>query len=240
MNKILKPVNNSPVNLSDSISAKIEELIKSSKLKPGDKLPNEASLCSMLNVSRGILRESIKLLVSRNVITIVRGVGTFVSENPGITEDPLGFGFIQDKAQLIMDLLELRMIIEPSLVRIASVKATDAEIEELEKIESEIEKTYASGSDYSGFDVEFHSKIASCSHNGVVQIIFPILTKAIPAITDITGKSLVAESMKDHRELIRAIKNKDSVTAEKVMKQHLNRNSKYISEKDRKKENAEN
>ncbi len=239
MNRILKPVNNSAANLSDSVSEKIEELIKTSKLKPGDKLPNEASLCSMLNVSRGILRESVKLLVSRNVITIVRGVGTFVSDRPGITSDPLGFGFVQDKSQLIMDLMELRMIIEPSLVRLASVKATDEEIGKLEDIESRIEEAYESGADYASFDVEFHSAIASCSHNGVVEIIFPILTKAIPAITNITGKSLVTESLKDHREIIRAIKNKDSDLAEKVMKLHLERNSKYISDKE-KKDNVEN
>lgn len=239
MNRILKPVNNSPANLSDSVSEKIEELIKTSKLKPGDKLPNEASLCSMLNVSRGILRESVKLLVSRNVITIVRGVGTFVSDRPGITSDPLGFGFVQDKSQLIMDLLELRMIVEPSLVRLASIKATNAEIEKLEDIESRIEEAYASGADYADFDVEFHSAIASCSHNGVVEIIFPILTKAIPAVTNITGKSLVTESIRDHREIIRALKNKDSDLAEKVMKLHLERNSKYISEKE-KKDNVEN
>lgn len=234
MSSILKPVTNPSANLSDSVSEKIEELIKTSRLKPGDKLPNEASLCSMLNVSRGILRESIKLLVSRNVITIVRGVGTFVSEKPGITADPLGFDFVQDKSQLVMDLLELRTIIEPSLVRLASVKATDSEIKQLEEIEERIEESYTCGKDYSNFDVEFHSKIASCSHNGVVEIIFPILTKAIPAITDITGKSLMAESIKDHRGIISAIKNKDYVLAEKVMKQHLERNTKYISDKERK------
>lgn len=231
MNRILKPVNNTSANLSDSVAEKNTDLIKTSRLKPGDRLPNEATLCRMLNVSRGILRESVKILVSRNIITIVRGVGTFVSEKPGITEDPLGFGFVQDKAQLIMDLLELRMIFEPSLVNLASSKATKEEIEKLEEIESKIEESYASGKDYTGYDVEFHSQIASCSHNGVVEVIFPILTKAIPAITDITGKSLMTESISDHKEIIKAIKNRNSALAEKVMKQHLERNTKYISDK---------
>lgn len=230
MTKIIKPVANSASNLSDDVSEKIKELIISSKLKPGDKLPNETSLCEMLNVSRGTLRESIKILASRNIITIVRGVGTFVSDKPGITEDPLGFGFVQDKTQLMLDLMDLRMIIEPSLVKLASKNATKSEIHRLEELESEIEKAYASNSDSTSYDVEFHSQIASCSHNQVVEIIFPILTSTIPAIADITHKSLMMESTSDHRAIIQAIKDKNSDLAEKLMEQHLKRNTVYLSE----------
>lgn len=230
MEKILRPINNSASNLSDNVSEKIKELISTSKLKPGDKLPNEATLCKMLHISRGTLRESMKILASRNIITIVRGVGTFVSDKPGITEDPLGFGFVQDKTRLMLDLMELRMIIEPSLVRLASQNATDSEIHILEELESKIEKAYAKGEDCTSFDVDFHSKIAACSHNQVVEIIFPILTNTIPAIADITRKALMMESNSDHKAIIQAIKDKNSELAGKLMEQHLQRNTKFISE----------
>lgn len=84
-------------SLAQQVASKMEEFIKEQRYKVGDKLPNEFELATELNVGRGTIREAIKLLAARNVVIIQRGKGTFVSENPGLTEDPLGLSFITDK-----------------------------------------------------------------------------------------------------------------------------------------------
>ena len=57
----------------------------------------ETVLCEKLNAGRSSVREAMKLLASRNIVTIRQGSGTYVASSPGVVDDPLGFTFIPDK-----------------------------------------------------------------------------------------------------------------------------------------------
>ena len=72
-----------------------------------------------------------KLLASRNIVTIKQGSGTYVASSPGIVDDPFGFTFISDKKKLVQDLLEIRFLLEPS---IAAMSATYADKNDISKI----------------------------------------------------------------------------------------------------------
>ena len=80
----------------------IIDLIESKELLPGERLPSEQELMKELSVGRGTIREAIKSLVSRNIVEIRRGVGTFVAEKTGVVEDPLGFSFINNRTNSYM------------------------------------------------------------------------------------------------------------------------------------------
>lgn len=219
------------VPLSRYAAEKIVDYITKQGLHGGDKLPNETQLCSITGVSRGTVREAVRILNTENVVTIQRGVGTFVSPNPGVSEDPLGFRFIEDKEKLVFDLIQIREILEPSLAAIAAENATDEEIELLSKIARELEEKHVQGEDTVPLDIEFHSQIAKMSHNRVVELIYPILAKSIPEITDYTQKALLTESMLDHQQIWQQIKDHNSFAAEAFMRTHLMRNKEYILEK---------
>ena len=88
-------------NLPQKISEDIISFILNEHLQPGDKLPNEAHLAKELNIGRSSLREAMKLLASRNIVTIRQGSGTYVATSPGVIDDPLGFTFISDKKKLL-------------------------------------------------------------------------------------------------------------------------------------------
>lgn len=68
----------SPILLYEQIKAGIKELIKTENLKAGDKIPNEAELCALFDVSRITIRRAIKELGEEGVIEVIRGKGTFV------------------------------------------------------------------------------------------------------------------------------------------------------------------
>ena len=228
---MLEQINDSELSLSQKTAEKLVEHIKTSGLKPGDKIPNETELCKTLAVSRSTVREAIKLLVSRNILTIQRGVGTFVSSNPGLTEDPLGLDFIEDKVKVILDLMQFRTIIEPALVKLAALNAGEDEIENLSQLETKIEDAYRANEDTTEYDTQFHITIAKCSHNHVVELIFPILMKTIPEVNKYTKKSLMEGTISDHRAIIQAIKDRNENLAEALMQQHLRRNTEYISKR---------
>ena len=60
-------------SLPQKISEDIISLILEENLQPGDKLPNETVLCEKLNAGRSSIREAMKLLASRNIVTIRQG-----------------------------------------------------------------------------------------------------------------------------------------------------------------------
>ena len=112
-------------SLPQKISEDIITFILEEKLQPGDKLPNETVLSEHLNAGRSSIREAMKLLASRNIVTIRQGSGTYIASSPGVVQDPLGFTFISDKQKLIHDLLEVRFLLEPSIAAMAAAHADE-------------------------------------------------------------------------------------------------------------------
>ena len=70
--------------ISDAICQKLLQMIRDGILDPGQKLPPETELCSVLGVSRTALREAIKTLSGMKILTILHGKGTYVGETPDI------------------------------------------------------------------------------------------------------------------------------------------------------------
>lgn len=211
-------------SLAQQVASKMEEFIKEQRYKVGDKLPNEFELATELNVGRGTIREAIKLLAARNVVIIQRGKGTFVSENPGLTEDPLGLSFITDKKRLSHDLMDVRVMIEPEIAKLAAEHATPAEVEEMEAICLVIEKLIHENKNHEEKDIQLHSAIAKASKNVVVPSLIPIIQTAISLFINLTNRSLKEETIETHRQIVEAIKIKDGEAAKKAMQRHLGYN----------------
>ena len=103
-------------------------------MKAGDKLPNEYDLARELGVGRSTLREAIKRLVARNILTARQGAGTFVSEKNGVPEDPLGLTFMMEEGSenLALDLQDIRLMLEPETCAIVARGATPEQIDQMQ------------------------------------------------------------------------------------------------------------
>jgi DNA-binding FadR family transcriptional regulator len=207
-----------------------EQLVKyiiDNDLKPHSKLPNEYDLAKNLSIGRSTVREAIKSLEGRNILEVRQGAGTFVAgDRMGISDDPLGFIFIRDKKQLIKDLIEVRMMIEPRIASLAAVAASDDDIAEIRRLCGEVDELIRQGKDYSHKDVAFHAKIAISSGNSVIPKLLPILQEAIQLFTDTSENRLTHETMETHHEVLRAIEAHDPIAASDAMTLHIihNRN----------------
>lgn len=107
--------------LAEQVAQRIKDYILEEKLKSGDKLPTETALAREMGVARSTVREAIKRLESQNILTVRHGAGSFVTDQPGLADDPLGLDFIEDKERLAFDLLEVRNIIEPAIAALAAI-----------------------------------------------------------------------------------------------------------------------
>ena len=97
---------------------------------------------------RSTVREAIKRLESQNILTVRHGAGSFVTDQPGLADDPLGLDFIEDKERLAFDLLEVRNIIEPAIAALAARHATPEDIAEMESLYNLMEYHILHGQDY--------------------------------------------------------------------------------------------
>ena len=162
-------------SLPQKISEDIIALILEENLQPGDKLPNETILSERLNAGRSSVREAMKLLASRNIVTIRQGSGTYIASSPGMVEDPLGFTFIGNKQKLINDLLEVRFLLEPSIAAMAATHADKKDIKKITALCDEGEELLRNHEDHTQKDIEFHTAIALSSKNVVVPRLVPVL-----------------------------------------------------------------
>ena len=215
-------------SLPQKIAEDIIALILEENLKPGDKLPNETVLCQRLNVGRSSLREAMRALASRNIVTIRQGSGTYIASSTGVADDPLGLSFINNKKKLIHDLMEIRFLLEPSIAALAAMHADDTEIKKICKLCDDVEELLKAHKDHSDKDIELHTAIALSSKNIVIPRLVPVIFRSIPLLIESTGNNLCNETIESHREIADAIAAHDAVRAHDAMYLHLVYNRKQI------------
>lgn len=205
--------------------------IKESNLKPGDKLPTEVELSKMLGVGRNTVREALRLLLSRNIVNIRQGAGSFVSDKNGVMDDPLGFSMVEDRGKLLQELLQVRVMMEPQIAAMAAQNRTDEELQALERALKKVEETMKNRLDFAEEDSEFHACIARCAHNGVIAELVPVITRGVAAFSSGVKRQEYEQTLISHRNIYIAIRDQKSVEAEQAMNYHLLYNkNRYLQE----------
>ena len=215
-------------SLSAAVEERIIQIIKENELQPGDRLDTEMELARRLGVGRGTVREAIKGLVSRNILVVRQGSGTFLAPRPGVADDPLGLTFAKQDRRLALDLLDVRLILEPEIAAMAADRATEQEIKRLEGQCAKVERFIRGERPYQQEDVEFHRCIALASHNQVVGTLVPVIHSTARLNIDLTRNELKENTLRCHRELVNAIRRHDPQGARYTMILHLAENRRYI------------
>lgn len=201
----------------------ILDYIRKNQLEVGDKLPNEYDLSKLLDVSRSTLREAVRILVSRNVLEVRQGSGTYLSARKGITDDPLGFSLVDDPLKLTEDLFEMRYILEPEVAAKAAMEASAEDLEELKQVKEKIEEVVDNeGTKHFELDIQFHSIIARASKNVAMHHLVPVINKSIWLYNDyFTSYESKIDMIKMHNEIYRAIENRNPIDAQNQMLLHI-------------------
>ena len=207
--------------LAEQVADGIMNLIQETPYKAGDKLPTEKELCESTGAGRNTVREALKILASRNVLEIRQGAGTFVSEKQGIPDDPLGFSMVNDHVKLTRDLLQVRIMLEPQIAALAAQCAKEHEIRELEEILEEMEAAMKKREDYSELDTKFHTKIAQCTHNIVMENLLPVIGKGVAVFAREVAQTEYDRTWISHRKIFCYIRDHKPFEAEMEMQYHL-------------------
>lgn len=219
--------------LAEKIADDIFTMIQDNSYGAGDKLPTEKELCSQLGAGRNTVREALKILASRNIVTIRQGAGSYVSEKQGVSDDPLGFAMVSDRKKLTKDLLQVRAMIEPQIAALAAQCASDEDVRELEAVLEQMEDAIRKKKDYSALDVQFHTKIAECTRNVVMENLIPVIGRGVAVFAREVEKTEYQQTLISHRKIFEYIRDRRPVDAQMEMQFHLlYNNNRYENEPD--------
>ena len=224
--------------LGSQVEDELMNFILQEPIEVGQKIPNEFELAEKFGVGRSTVREAVKGLVSKGILEVSRGSGTFVISTYTLEDDPLGLSKFEDKFKLALELFDVRLMLEPEIASLACDYATEEEKKQLQQLCDEVEQVYKSGKNHIEKDIEFHTCIARCSKNRVVETLIPVINTAVMTFANLTHRTLMQETIDTHRAITDAIIKGDSVGAKCAMIMHLtyNRQSliRMLEEKKRK------
>lgn len=191
-------------------------------LKPGDLLPPERQLCEMLGVSRGSVRDAIRSLELKGLLEPRQGIGTVVCRTAAAPDNPLAEA-LRSKRKSVLELIDVRKILEPALAGRAALRATAEEIAELEEILSRQEARIKRGELAVEEDSEFHYAIALACNNSAVLKAVDVLMDLLRDTREhsLQGKGRQESSLAGHRRIFSALKRRDAAAAEVAMRRHL-------------------
>lgn len=209
---------------SDDVLEQIRNLIISGVFKPGNRLPSERTLSEQFGVGRGYIRKAITQLEFYGILKTYPQRGTFVASLGIKALENLITNVLKLGKEDFLSLMETRSILEINATRLASKRANEKDIKELEKYLSDYYLEVKKG--FSGIeeDLLFHLKIAEISKNSVLNSLISLMTPDIIAKSkglDTCREGRFLVSFKEHQNIFRAIKKRDTKKAVRAMENHM-------------------
>ena len=162
---LFDPIANDSV--AEQVVAQVETLILSGVLKQGARLPSERDLAAQLGVSRPKVREALRLLEERDLITVVPGDGAFIATLSGPAMSPALIALYTRHPAALDDHLEYRRHQESFASRLAAARATTSDRARITELRDAMKDAHQAGDPVRAADLdsEFHLAIVDASHN---------------------------------------------------------------------------
>jgi GntR family transcriptional regulator, transcriptional repressor for pyruvate dehydrogenase complex len=215
----------------DTAITGIRDRIAAGELAPGDRLPPEAELAALLGVSRNSLREAVRALIQANVLDVRRGDGTYVTSlEPQLLLS--GLAFVMDLMQdrTVLELFEVRRLLEPAATGVAASRITDDSIDELRKLLEAMRRSTAA-EELITLDVDFHRSIVEASGNQtLVSLLEALFTRTARARIwrGIWDRDALEWTYAQHELIVEALAQRDAALATAAATVHVAASERWI------------
>jgi len=212
------------VGVTDGAIDQIKGMIVSGELGPGDRLPREADLAERLGLSRNSLREAVRALTLVRILDVRQGDGTYVTTlAPDVLLDAVSFVIDLHQDRGVLDLLEVRRILEAATAALAARNIDPAGLAELERL---LEESAGCGTieELVENDLAFHRTIGAGSGNSVLASLLDGLssrTSRARIWRGITQSGVIERTIAEHRAIYEAIAARRPELAEAAMTVHV-------------------
>lgn len=219
----------------DVLADRLRLQIFSGGFAPGDPLPPERDLVAETGLSRGSVREALRILEAQGLVRTRPGRhgGSFVSApSEHLLAEQVG-SFARGRGVSFQTLIEAREALEPMLAQLAALNRTEQDLQALEAIASRME---ASIDDLPGFireNVQWHWALAVASHNELLSAFMASITGLIHEASrteHVTRLDVRRAVLKAHRRILQAIRQRDADAARRRLERHVKAYSNQIRE----------
>jgi len=218
--------------LPDRIADRLVSLIAERKLRPGDRLPSERDLASMMQVSRPSLREALRALDMMKIVEIRHGAGTFVASlKPERLVEHFEFVFSLDDSTFAQA-LAARAMLEPSLAAAAAQNATESELAAISACMERVAMSVHDPKLFLEADLEMHQLITAAVHNQIITRFMSTLGRLGLAsrMRTVALKGVREQSLQDHKAIVEAMVHRDPQAAASIMQKHIKNISNSLNE----------
>ncbi len=211
-------------SLVDAVVLQLRDTIEQSSLSSGDRLPSEPALVEQLGVSRTVLREAINRLQSVGLLTVKRGLGTYVADQADVSNCvKLIRTTMAISSNDLVQFVEFREAIESKAARLAAETATEQDIDQLESLCRRMEDEGQDHHEAMRLDLRFHLKIAESAGNKLMLHVLEVIQEFIlEGMLRTTPKPRAChESRRYHMAMVDALRRRDPDAAEESVRAHM-------------------
>jgi len=206
---------------TSNVAAQLRRRILEGEYSYEERLPAERNLAEEFGVSRGTIRSVLQILEQQHLVTRQIGSGTYVTHRETTNQQEIS------SITSPLEMNEVRIAIEPQMVRLAIANASARELDELRDALRQCEDCGGDPEKFARGDAAFHMALAHCSRNKLMYWLYERISEVRRHSQWRTMKSklLTAERIdfynSQHRELYEAIAARDTTSAVKLIKDHL-------------------
>ncbi|WP_342363684.1 FadR/GntR family transcriptional regulator [Terrarubrum flagellatum] len=198
--------------------------IISGRLAHMQKLPGDAELMLRFGVSRPVLRESVKTLVAKGLLTTKARVGTVVRQRSAwnmFDTDVLSWHLQAGiDGRFLRDLAEIRLAVEPHAAALAAFRRNDAHIDAMRAGLAQMERESSNSTGFADGDLALHLAVASASGNAFMRSVGSVIDAALRASFLLSAPIEPGDReqvLKMHGEIIDAIAGRNAEEAAAAM-----------------------
>lgn len=230
----------------EEVADSLLDMLKSGKLKQGDKLDSVERLAEKFNVGRSAIREALSGLRAMGIVDMRQGEGTYISRfDPSKLSFPAETGLLMNQED-INELNEVRKILEIGAARLACINHHPEDLKPMEKALLEMKQANGEGNIGEKADLEFHLAIANSTHNKMLINLMQSVSETMVFSMRETRRLLwrsegrMVSLLKEHQMIFEAIQSRQIDLADNYMLHHLRgvekEQSKYLNLGDEEKE----
>jgi GntR family transcriptional repressor for pyruvate dehydrogenase complex len=192
------------------------------RLKPGDPIPAERQLAETLSVGRSSIREALRMLESRGLISSI-GHGAFTVAEYG---NPLNVSLallVEMRDGDLRELFEVRKILEVEMAGLAAERRSEEDIERMRAAIETMDAGIGSAERYIAGDLEFHQAVVAATGNRIarsmMEAIRDVMRRGLLSVYAIPGSP--ERSMAQHRQILEAVEAGRPDEARERVREHL-------------------
>lgn len=211
---------------SDVLADHLREQILSGKLAEGSALPVERELAASVGLSRGVVRDALRVLEIEGLITTRpgRAGGSFVRRPDATTLRRSLSVLVSGRGVSYQSLLETRDALEPAAAELAALNRTGEDLAQLDAVTQQMRDAVGDIPAFLELNAQWHMAVVAASHNEIMQIILDSLSRAIVQATDVSGfntQRTMTDTLTAHERILAAVRKGDAQKAATAMSKHV-------------------